>query len=103
RCFADILDSTIDENQHLPCLGLYAVKGAPTKAHMTFTVLNKDFHRFDYNDFLTCRIDIYINDGYRPVLELGLDFQADVDARLEALDRKVATGFSGPSYGLRGR
>lgn len=102
-CFSRILDSARDENQHLPCLGLYAIKGSPSKAHMTFTVLNKDFNRSDYNDFLTCRIDIYVNESYQPVLELGADFRADVDGRLEALDRKVATGFSGPSYGLRGR
>lgn len=103
-CFGDILDDdAVDENKHLPCLGVYAIKGSPIKAHMTFTVLNKDFNRLDYNDFLTCRIDIYIHEGYRLVLDLGADFQTEVDARLEALDRKVATGFGGPSYGMRGR
>lgn len=103
-CFGDILDDiAIDENKHLPCLGLYAIKGSPTRAHMTFTVLNKDFNRLDYNDFLTCRIDIHISERYRLVLDLGSEFQAEVDDRLEALDRKVETGFSGPSYGMRGR
>ncbi|HEY0943103.1 MAG TPA: hypothetical protein VGE08_23665 [Steroidobacter sp.] len=103
-CFGDILDdSADDENKHLPCLGVYAVKGSPARAHMTFTVLNKDFDRLDYNDFLTCRIDIHIHEAYQRVLDLRSDFHAEVDARLEALDRKVEMGFGGPSYGMRGR
>jgi hypothetical protein len=102
-CFGHILEVGDDENEHLPCPGVYAVKGSPTKAHLTFTVLNKDFNRLDYNDFLTCRIDLHVSHSYRPVLDLAQDFRAVVDPRLDALDHKVAAGFSGPSYGKRGR
>lgn len=102
-CFADILDFVIDEREQMPCLGVYAVKGTPTKAHMTFNILARDLGRLDYNDFLTCRVDIYINTAYNPVLGLAPTFAANVDGKLEEFDRRVAAGFGGAPHSRRKR
>lgn len=90
-CFADLLDIRFNERT-LPCIGMYAAKGAPTKAHMTFTIVAKSFNRSDYNDHLTCRIDVHINDFYQPVRTIAPSFQEHVESRLQEFDRKVEAG-----------
>jgi hypothetical protein len=88
-CFSRILDFVPDK-EGMACIGVFAAKGAPTKAHMTFTILARALNRFDRNDHLTCRIDIYINDSYEPVRTIAPSFQERIDSRLQEFDRRVA-------------
>jgi hypothetical protein len=90
KCFNGILEKSADGQAGLPCIGTYAVKGSPVKAHMTFTVVAKSFNRRGGNDFLTCRIDIYSHDTYRYVAGIAPNFQSRVEGKLRQLDRKVA-------------
>ena len=86
-CFADVPDFRSNESL-APCIGMFAAKGAPTKAHMTFTIAARSFYRLDHKDYLTCRIDIYINGSYAPARTIAPDFRETVDSRLQELDRK---------------
>jgi hypothetical protein len=89
NCFAGILD-TVSNEKVAPCIGMFAAKGAPTKAHMTFTIVARSFYRSDHHDHLTCRIDLYINDSYQPAHTLAPSLRESVDSRLQQFDRTVA-------------
>lgn len=88
-CFEDILaDEPADEV--VPCIGMYAMKGGPIKAHMTFSILRKSSQRLKSDDFLTCRVDVYVHGTYPPVANIGPNFVTRVDGKLRVFDARVA-------------
>jgi hypothetical protein len=90
-CFNVVLDFVSNERA-APCIGMFAAKGAPTKAHMTFMIVARSFNRLDRNDHLICRVDLYINEGYQPVRTLASLLTERVDGKLQELDRRVDVG-----------
>lgn len=89
-CFAGILDIVSNEAV-APCIGMFAAKGTPTKAHMTFTIVARSFYRSDQHDQLACRIDLYVNDSYEPARTIAPSLRESVDSRLQEFDRAVGT------------
>lgn len=89
ECFGHVLGS-LPGKEFEPCIGMYALKGGPTKAHMTFTILATSLNRLDRNDFITCRIGIYVHSTYPPVASIGPNFASRVDEKLRELDARVA-------------
>src|SRR5262249_10231339 len=65
ECFSSILDRT--KTRDVPCVGVFAVKGSPPKAHMTFSVVAKSTNTTLRDAYLTCRIGIYVHSTYKPV------------------------------------
>jgi hypothetical protein len=87
-CFNDILADKPAEKV-VPCIGMYATKGGPIKAHMTFSILDKSSRRLEPNDFLTCRVDVYVHGTYQPVANIGPNFATRVDGKLREFDARV--------------
>lgn len=84
KCFDSTIDIRILKLKE-PCIALWAARGAPTKAHMTFTVIERNFFEPDRRDYLKCQIEIFINDNYQPVQSIGTAFQEQVEPRLNDL------------------
>lgn len=88
RCFSSTVDFTVLRLDD-PCIALWASKGAPTKAHMTFTVVEKQYRPSFPNTYLRSRIEIFVYRTYEPVQGIHAQFSVEVEPKLANLAKSM--------------
>jgi hypothetical protein len=90
-CFRDVMRAEVTKLRK-PCLAMWAVTGAPTKAHMTFTVDEKALYTADAREYLKFTIAVFVFQGYKHFEGLGSDFQEVVEPVLRNLEAGLDGG-----------
>jgi hypothetical protein len=90
RCFSStVVDSILRLDN--PCIAIWARKGGPTKAHMTFTVVEKQYRPSDSSTYLRSRIEIFIYQTYAPVQGIPVQFSGEVEPQFAKLAKSMGT------------
>jgi len=86
ECFSKALSLKVDEMEY-PCIAITAMKGAPTKAYVSFSVLGRDFNNTQKaEDHIKYKVEVYtLNKN----IVLDHMFSAEFEDKLLEFGRQV--------------